>query len=301
MLSVLAVGVLAGCQNGTGTHGRTAATPSAGPVVSAGESARVLDGYVRAYNKAVARPGVKARREPATGALAELVRGNPPSPISLADPVLYVPRSDSYPKWFAATALERRGATEHPVFLLFVQARADGAWLPANRLYLTGDPPKIAIDAQGYAVALAPDTGGLAMRPADVPAAQAAYLDHDDRKIAPGRLATRRKAMERLQNQGLRARGVEVTAHSTPEGDSVYALRTGDGGALVWSAFRRTVTYTTREAAVEVPAGVRRLLGPRTGRRAVATWLWRSVAYVPPRGRPDVLTQALDLISARAS
>ena len=288
-------GALAGCQDGP--HARTpAAPPPPRPVISADESARVLDAYVRAHNMAFSR----SAREPATGALAETVRGRPASRVTLADPVLYVPRSDTYPKWFAATALERRAATEHPVFLTFVQARAAGAWLPADRLYLTGAPPKIATDAQGYAVE--PGAGGLALSPADVPSALADSLDHgDDKKIA--HFATRWRAGERRRDKGLRARGVQVTGRSTPESHSVHALRTADGGALVWSALRRTVTYAAVRpgASAEVPADVRALLGPRTGHKVVATWLWRTVAYVPVRGRADVLIEAVDLTSARAS
>ncbi len=293
-MPVLVACSLTGCQNGAhALPPRAAVTPVVRPVVTREQAARVLDGYSQAATRA---------REPAAGVLAEVVRSArpPSSPVTLANAVLYVPRSVAYPKWFAASALERRDGAERPVLLLFTQAGARAEWLPADRLYLTGAPPKIATDAQGYAVMVAPRASGPALRPADVPAVQARYLDHgDQRAIAPGGAVSRWRAGELRREQALRARGVSVTGRFAPTGHPVYALRAQGGGAFVWSALRRTVTYTAGGPA-DLPTDVRSALGARAGRTVDATWLWRTVTYVPARGRAGLVTRNVDLVAARA-
>jgi hypothetical protein len=316
-VAVLVAGALTGCQaapdgGSPGAADRPRLAVPARPVVSAAESAQVLDAYARAYNGA---RDARAWRDRTTGPLAAMTEGElrdnggrPPRrrPISLANPVMYVPRSAVFPKWFVVAALERRGRAERPVVLMFTQAGADaaGGWRLADRLYLTAGLPKIATDAQGYAVPVDPRATGLAMAPAALPAAQAGFLDHgDQQQIVPGDLAGRWRAAQGRQAKDLRAHRVSVTARPAPTSYPVSALRTGDGGALVWSALVRTVTYaaTGRTTRATVPADVRGHLRGATGRTVTATWLWRTVTYVPVRGRARVLIQSIDLTSARAS
>jgi hypothetical protein len=218
--------------------------------------------------------------------------------------VLYVPRLRGLPRWFAVSALEHTGGAERPLFAVFVQKSAASAWRLSSRVYFHGEPPKIATDEQGYAVAVDPDTSTLATTPAALPAAHAAYLDRgNDDAIRPGDTARSWRTAEAGQEKRLRGHGVTVTGRSSPTGYPVYALRTTDGGAIVTYSLRRTTTYTaTGSGDVAVlPADVRAYLHGRTGHRVTATWVWRAVAYLPVRGRATVLIEAFDLASAQTS
>jgi hypothetical protein len=138
----------------------------------------------------------------------------------------------------------------------------------------------------------------------ELSAAQAAFLDNgDEQKITPGAVGSRWRTAEGRQEKALRAKRISVSAHSTPAAYPVRALRTEDGGALVWYTVQRTATYTAagRAARAKVPDDVRAYLGGRTGRTVVATWLWQTAAYVPVSGRAKVIIQSIDLASARAS
>ncbi|MEV5746929.1 hypothetical protein AB0L00_03845 [Actinoallomurus sp. NPDC052308] len=310
--AVLAILLLAGCQgghdDGDGDAGDTAA-----PAVSADASAQVLAAYVRHYNRAVTAGDAKEWRAVGTdalGATAEatlrLGGGRPPrtGAISLRNPVMYVPRLRGLPRWFAVSALERRGGAERPIFAVFSQQSAKSAWRLSSRLYFHGPPPRIATDEQGYAVAVDPGAGTPATTPAALPAAHGAYLDRgDDDTIRPSDVARGWRTAEARQEKQLRDHDVAVTGRSSPTGYPVYALRTGDGGAIVSYSVRRTTTYTaTGSGDVAVlPADVRTYLHGRTGHRVTATWIWRAVTYLPVRGRATTLIEDFDLASAQAS
>ncbi|MCO5998822.1 hypothetical protein [Actinoallomurus rhizosphaericola] len=309
--AVLAILLLAACQDGhdDGDAGGDTAVPA----VSADASAQVLAAYVRHYNRAVTAGDVKEWREVGTdaiGATAEaalrLGGGRPPrtGAISLRNPVMYVPRLRGTPRWFAVSALERKGGTERPLFAVFVQKNAKSAWRLSSRVYFHGDPPRIATDEQGYAVAVDPGAGTPATTPSALPAAHAAYLDRgNDGSIVPGDTARAWRTAEARQERQLRDHGVTVSGRSAPTGYPVYALRTDDGGAIVSYSLRRTTTYTaTGSGDVAVlPADVRTYLHGRSAHRVTATWVWRAVTYLPVRGRATVLIEAFDLASAQAS
>ncbi|GAA0337314.1 hypothetical protein NE235_32860 [Actinoallomurus spadix] len=309
--AVLAILLLAGCQGGDDDGG--AAGDTAVPAVSADTAAKVLADYVRHWNRAVTAGDARAWREVGTdafGATAEaalrLGGGRPPrtSVISLHNPVMYVPRLRGLPRWFAVSALEREGGTERPLFAVFVRKSATSAWRLSSRVYFHGEPPGIATDEQGYAVAVDPGTSTPTTTPAALPAAHAAYLDRgNDDAIVPGATARTWRTAEAGQERQLRAHGVTVAGRSSPTGYPVYPLRTSDGGAIVSYSLRRTTTYTAtgHGDVAALPSDVRTYLHGRTGHRVTATWVWRAVAYLPVRGRATVLIEAFDLASAQAS
>lgn len=305
-LAALAVG----CGGGGDGTGHPAAAP-APPAVSVGESTRVVDDYVRKYNEAVARGDAKAWRALGTDAIGATAEaqlrtngGRPPrtAKISLVNPLMYVPRQAAYPHWFAVAAREH-GSRDRPVFLMFARKSAKAAWRLADRVYFTGRPPQVALDGQGYAIAVDPrSSSALAMAPDDLPGAQSEYLGGQggDSKIAPGPYTSRWRAAERKRREVASAHGVDTTSSFKPTGYPVYALRTTTGGALVWYTLRRTTGYTaTGDAtATTLPPEVRAYLGRSPTGEVNAAWMWRSIAYVPPRGRASVIIQNVDLATA---
>ncbi|GAA4637320.1 hypothetical protein GCM10023196_090650 [Actinoallomurus vinaceus] len=310
--AVPAVLLVAGCQGGHG-DGAPAGGTTAAPAVSAEASAQVLDAYVRRYNKAVTAGDTTAWRALGADAIdataeAALRRGGGRPPrlgaISLRNPVMYVPRLRGLPRWFAVSALERRGRAERPIFAVFAEETARSGWRLASQVYFTGRPPRIATDAQGYAEAVDPGSAASATAPAALPAAHAAYLDRGDEHALHAGAADREwRQAEARQEKQLRAHGVIVSGRSAPTGYPIYALRTTDGGAIVTYSLRRTTTYTAAGSGdvTAVPADVRAYLHGRTGHRVTATWVWRAVAYLPVRGAASVLIEDLDLASARVS
>ncbi|MGI8328856.1 hypothetical protein ACRYCC_02755 [Actinomadura scrupuli] len=292
--------------------------PAVPPAITAPESLKVLDDYVTGHNGAAASGELKAWRDTATGPLREVLsaqatagHGRPKSGrISLVNPVMYVPRLTGYPRWFAAAALEEHpgGGAPVEVVLLFVRATAAERWRPAHRLPFKGRPPEIATDGQGYALPVAPQAAGFVLAPGGLPAAHAAYLNG---RTSPAFAPDPYTASQRAPLPA--AGGWSRTDAFTPGGAPVYALRTKDGGALVWY----TVTQATRltsdgsGSAATLPAAVRAYLGGGEGGgeggaekavgRAEATWMWLAIGYLPTRGRAAVLGENVTLTRATAA
>src|SRR5262245_22470674 len=145
-----------------------AASPELRPAVSPSESLQVIDDYVAGYNKAVAKADGRAWRgllgDPmAATADARLLigHGRPPErrPITIVNPVLFVPKLDAFPKWFVVAAMQRLGrrGKPHQVLLMFSRAGPEAGWRLANLTVTGAKLPKIATDGQGYAIAVTPD------------------------------------------------------------------------------------------------------------------------------------------------
>lgn len=304
----------AGCGGGgSGIAPNTAGTPAAQPAVSADGSMRALNDYVKRYNEAVGGDSSAWRglASDALGAAASaqlrIGGGRPPRlpKISLTNPVFYVPRLSGSTAWFAVAALEHDGSARNPVFLLFTRSKSSGTWRAATRLYFRGDPPRIATDAQGYAVAIDPAAQvNPATTPAGLPVAQSTYLEFGDaRSIAAGRFTSDWRKTEQRAEETMRAAGISATDRFAASGYPVYALRTTDGGALVFYALKRTETLvlTGGTGNSGLPADIRAYLNGQTGGQIIATWMWRTVAYLPTQGQASVIFQSMDLTAAHTS
>jgi hypothetical protein len=266
---------LASCSGGSSD---TAPVPSGGasasPAISAEQARQVLGDYVSTVNKAVAAKDPTAWETTATGPLRKILTaqavmagGKPPADatISLSNPALYVPRLATGPRWFA-TAVEQ-GRQE--VLLVFVQDQ--GGWLPVHRLPFQNRPPEIAVDAQGYAMTATGAPGTVRL-----PAAHAAYLNGTPDSVVPDTYSRSRPA-----------------GHYAPDPYPAYALRTTDGGALVWYALDQSAQY----AAGSAPTQVKAYLGGKR-QASQATWIWQAIAYVPMSGDPTILGEQVALTAA---
>ncbi|MDX6430332.1 MAG: hypothetical protein QOE54_2698 [Streptosporangiaceae bacterium] len=310
--ALLSVAVLSGGCSGGGTGpaaGIRSTEPTVPPAISAPESLKVLDDYVTKHNGAAGSGDVKAWRDTATGPFREVVsaqatanNGRPPAGrISLVNPVMYVPRLAGYPRWFAAAALEEHPGGGKPVevVMLFVRARASDAWRPAHRLPFKGRPPEIATDDQGYALPVAPQATGFVIAPGGLAAAHAGYLNGENPPgFAPDPYTASRRGP--LPDGGGWSRQDRFAAG----GDPIYALRTKDGGTLVWYVVVQTTRLTSNGAgsAATLPAAVSAYLAgsARVAGKAEATWTWLAIGYIPTRGKAAVLGENVSLTRAAA-
>ncbi|MEU8797870.1 hypothetical protein [Spirillospora sp. NPDC048819] len=205
--------------------------------------------------------------------------------ISLANPVFYVPRQDDRPKWFGVAAVERSGGEEQQVLGIFV--KADARWRAAHWLTFQGRPPQLAYDREGYAIP-ASDRG--------LPAAHANYLENgDESALVPDVYSSN----ARSQEQG------DWTVDSgtiTPGPGSSYALRTKDGGSLVWYGLKQEKVLSGGTAST-LPEEVRDYLAKDDdaagGGTLRTSWQWLVIGYAPASGKGRVLGESVSLTSAR--
>ncbi|WP_344434903.1 hypothetical protein [Actinomadura bangladeshensis] len=205
--------------------------------------------------------------------------------ISLSNPVFYVPRLDGFPKWFGVAALERSSGDDQQVLGVFVKAKKGDDWRAAHWLTFQGKPPQLAYDREGYAIP-APDRG--------LPTAHARYLaDGDESAVVPD--AYSRDA--RTKKVGDWTAG---PATFTPGPGTSYALRTQDGGSLVWYGLRQEQTLTDGAEAT-LPAEVGDYLEKdrdEPGKTLRVSWQWLAIGYAPSAGKARVLGESVSLASA---
>ncbi|WP_019629202.1 hypothetical protein [Actinomadura atramentaria] len=228
--------------------------------------------------------------------LAALTRlraaGRRPAPVDLRRATYYIPRVSGYPRWFTVGALSRGpgGTVRHA--LLFAKDRPGAAWLlAADPLPAADVLDRVALDAHGYATAVPPTSTGYPVAPARLGAAHAALLTGGPGAPGAAVLATGPDAVRAhravLAGQAaLRRRGVRLTTRFVPDRTPAYALRTADGGALVWYVLRRHESYrAARRAKIQV-AGDLTGLTPRRSfpNRMAATTLIQYLTKIPPTG-----------------
>lgn len=294
------------------------------PTISSTESLRVIDDYVARYNKAVAAADGRAWRDLLAAPMATMAdarlrigRGRPPDrqPITLVNPVLFVPRLDAFPKWFMVAAMERAGrqGKPHQALMIFTRSGPEVPWRLANKTITSAKLPKIATDGQGYAVAVTPEQspGPLAVPLTNLATAHAAYLANGTAgAFAAGPYTSGLRTDRAAWARRLRAAG---WSDRVTFGQTRYppaALRTKDGGVLAWYAVSRLDSLFPDRAGGRsrpprpgaIPADVSGYLGkPPGGARTEvrAAWLLLPLTYVPPAGgHPAVLGQTTGLTSA---
>jgi voltage-gated potassium channel Kch len=310
----------AGDGDGDGRAKReVAASQGLRPVISPGESLRVIDDYVARYNKAVAAADGRAWRGLLADPLATVAdarlrigHGRPPDrlAITLVNPVLFVPRLDAFPKWFMVAAMERAGPHGKPrqALMIFTRSGPETAWRLANKTITSARLPKIATDGQGYAVAVSAEQSPerLAVPVGDLATAHAAYLTNGTTgTFADGPYTSAWRKERAAWARRLRGGGWRDTVTFGQTRYPLAALRTKDGGILAWYAVSRLDSLFPDRASrrpESISADVRGYLGkPPGGSRTEvrAAWLLLPLTYVPPAGgRPAVLGLTTGLTSA---
>jgi hypothetical protein len=260
-VSVAAVSVSAsGC---VVVHGEREVLPAA----TRAEAAEALTAFTTAYNKADKAYDAKLDAARTTGALADIDAarltagrvnhpgGNPAhTPLKLTDAKFTIPKKAGWPRWFLADAHGNKGGDVRWL-LVFTRDSLKDIWEVA---YLTlvapGDIPEVRTDRDGWAEAVPADSDELAVPPAGLSKDYTTYLKDGGDAFAPGAHTSAWRALRKKQSvrPGLATQYID---EPLAQGDyAPLALRTKDGGALVFFASRHYEKQTAaRGASVPTP------------------------------------------------
>jgi hypothetical protein len=186
--------------------------------------------------------GVRARHVDSPGGAPSF------SPLVLSDPKFVIPKQVGWPKFFVADTASNRSQGSRWL-LLFRRGSADEPWKADYLAVIApGALPALATDQQGYAVAVPAAESGLLLPPQQLSAAYTGYLQSgtDATDFADGpstsQVLASRKADARTANSV-----TQYADQADVQGDfAPAALRTEDGGALVFFASRHQSKSTYR-------------------------------------------------------
>jgi hypothetical protein len=169
-------------------------------------------------------------------------------------PQIYTPHlRPEDPQWFVVIAKrsDATGKNPHTVLMGFVRTKAQNRWRLSLAALLDKKqkPPKIAVDAGGYAKALATFDQALLIAPRDVPSIQATLAEEGPKNVAVNVMETGKhttdfytadqKATKPKKSTGLRVNTVYPIT-SFP----IFPLATTDGGGIVLYALSRESAIT---------------------------------------------------------
>ncbi|MEU4211318.1 hypothetical protein AB0F13_15205 [Streptomyces sp. NPDC026206] len=298
--------------------------------MSRAEAPKVLQRFTDGYNIAYRTLDPAALDRVETGALAEIGRadlgaqrtvtpgGNPGYPaLALEDARFTIPKMAGWPKFFVADTRSNRD--RHRWVLVFTRAGAKEPWKAAYLSLLgEGKMPKFAVGEDGYAEAVravgkdTPDArgpgpgSGLMADPGVLSGSYTEYLRTGEGKVfAPGGSTTQLRA-ERAKLARTATFWSEYI--DTPEkapGFPPLALRTGDGGALVFFTAhhreRRTMVKGVRPEVTD--PRTKALLQGELKQAVTYTRISESAVQVPARaadgGRVVFLNRIESLTAAR--
>ncbi|MEU6576929.1 hypothetical protein [Streptomyces sp. NPDC046805] len=227
------------------------------PATTRAEAAKALEQFTAAYNKAGRANDGSLDAHRVTGALADIDgarlkagHANSPggnagyTPLKLSDVKYTIPKKAGWPRWFVADALANKGGSAR---WLFVFTR-HGLNQPFQVAYLTllapGDVPEFKKDRDGWAEAVSANTARLAASPEDLSRGYTTYLKSGGSGFAAGPHTSgwRVQRTKESRRPGLATQYIDEPLTA---GDyAPLALRTTDGGAMVFFATRHYVKQT---------------------------------------------------------
>ncbi|MFI2435707.1 hypothetical protein [Streptomyces sp. NPDC018693] len=292
-------------------HGEREVIPTTTPA----EAEKAVAEFTTAYNKADAAYDGSLDAEYTTGPLgvidsARLKAGRVNNPdgnpkhtdLVLSDVDYTIPKKAGWPRWFVADAKANKGGTSRWL-LVFLRNDISEPWQAA---YLTlvapGALPEFAKDKDGWGEAVPADTAGLAVAPQELSKGYTTYLQQGGAVFAEGtytsELRTRRE--KNAEKPGLVTQYID---QPLIEGDyAPVALRTADGGAVVFFSSRHFVKQTAAQgAAVPTPnANVRALTTGEVKQSLTMEFVANSVAVDPAGpGKVSVLGRVEGLTAAK--
>ncbi|MCG5218480.1 hypothetical protein [Streptosporangium sp. KLBMP 9127] len=194
-----------------------------------------------------------------------------PTRYTWGEPTLFVPRLDRAPYWFTAVVERREGDETRQALLTLVKEDDEGHWQLsfASLLFPGAELPEIALDAEGYATALATRDERIAispqlMAPLHATVAEEGAKGFSAALIAPGAHTTGYSSEIAERRRQARHDGLNYDSIFGATSSPVFGLRTRDGGGLVQYALTRTTTLTAKVPSapwIEVPKAARWAVG----------------------------------------
>ncbi|WP_345944936.1 hypothetical protein SALCHL_001880 [Streptomyces albus subsp. chlorinus] len=238
---------LTGCVT---VHGESAVVPT----VSKGEAAKVLASFVEKNNRANTAFDVDLNSSIETGPLGAIdqagltarkrvqPKGNPDyAPLKLTDTRYLIPEQAGWPKFFVTDSRSNRKGQGRWLFV-FQRDRADGPWRAAYLSVIDpGQIPRFARDEHGHvrAVPVGGGGAGLTVPPNELSKRYTRYLQEgagDDFAAGPHTTVQRERRKKEMKRTSVRNEFADQPAQ--PPQYPPFALRTRDGGALVFFASR---------------------------------------------------------------
>ncbi|GAA2623004.1 hypothetical protein SMC26_01475 [Actinomadura fulvescens] len=228
-------------------------------------------------------------------------------------PKLYVPKLTSYPHWFVAqvarTVKGDRKSTRETYMAFVRRSPAEGWKLSLTTLLAPkARAPKVAVDAEGYATALAPTESSVLIQPRALPGIQATLAAEGPDSVAAkvmkagsfttGYYSQTRKDRRKAKDHGL---VLETVFVATPF--PFFPLRTQNGSGLVLYALSRNSITKAKEkdkSKPPIPPDVAHLLdGTVKGTEIQTTDIFQFAAYDPVKvsgdgkvqGKADVIAE----------
>ncbi|MFD7130178.1 hypothetical protein [Streptomyces sp. NPDC059894] len=232
------------------------------PAATRAEAAKAVEQFTTAYNKADAAYDASLDAEHTTGALGAIDAarlkagrvnhpdGNPQHKALVLTDVRYtIPKKAGWPRWFVADAQANKGGDVRWL-LVFTRNRLADPWQAA---YLTlvapGSLPEFSKDKDGWAEAVPADSGELTRPPEDLSKDYATYLHDGGEAFADGAYTSELRAT-REKNSSKPGLATQYVDQPLTSGDfAPLALRTADGGALVFFSTHHYVKQTAAAGA----------------------------------------------------
>ncbi|MFE9307093.1 hypothetical protein ACFYM5_05245 [Streptomyces sp. NPDC006706] len=295
-------------------HGEREVLPATTPVEAAKALARFTDAYNKAdkaYDRTLDADFVTGALGAIDGARLKAGRTNNPggnsahTPLTLTDAKFTIPKKAGWPRWFLADAKGNKGGDQRWL-LVFLRYGVTEQWRVAFlTLASPGDVPEFRKDADGLAEALPESSTELAVAPGDLSKDYAAYLGSGGDTFADG---THTTGWRKLRTRAASRPGLARQYIDQPLTDGAYAplaLRTADGGALVFFTTRHYEKQTAAEGA-SVPTPNKDVQALTTGevkQSLTMEFVSNEVALDPPRGaagqRVSILARVQGLTSAQ--
>jgi hypothetical protein len=174
--------------------------------------------------------------------IAAAASGHPVTMPTYGHPTLYVPKLITYPQWFMATVPQYSagGRAAGTALMVFDKPDAAASWALDGSAVLSPGAPALHVAVKdGYATALRTTESTLAFRPDVVGAMQASVVDEGPSNaaapvVATGPLTTGLYQANAAMNKQARARGDYYSWDLEGTSYPFFALRTTDGGAVVF-------------------------------------------------------------------
>ncbi|MEV5317449.1 hypothetical protein AB0K92_07210 [Streptomyces sp. NPDC052687] len=287
------------------------------PATTRAEAAKALEKFTTAYNRADKDYDSTLDADYVTGPLADIdgarlkagrannPAGNPDhSPLEFSDAEYTIPKKAGWPRWFLADAKANKGGQARWL-MVFTRNALDAPWEVSYLTLVAPDAvPEFKTDKDGWAEAVPANAPGLAFSPGGLSKAYTTYLKENGPDFAPG-LHTSQWRTQRQKNA--RKPGLATQYIDTPLTEGAYApvaLRTKDGGALVFFSTRHYVKQTAHSGAT-VPTPDEDVLALTTGeikQSLTMEYVSNEVALDPRKGagaQVSVLGRIQGLTSAK--